>query len=144
MTMPPREIIDRLMRKKPAPRMGVSDSPWGDTLAKWVAEEGYPKDAAGNPVSPCDHFGFDLAGVGGWFDALPLRGFSETVEENDESRAVRNGAGAVLRWWKNKSGTPEHVDFLVQGEDGRWRLPDGSKGRLPLFFSLRATKPVSF
>ena len=34
------------------------------------------------------------------------------------------------------------MDFLVQREDGRWRLPDGSKGRLPLFFSLRATKPV--
>jgi SAM-dependent methyltransferase len=33
------------------------------------------------------------------------------------------------------------VDFLVHGEDGRWRLPDGSKGSLPLFFSLKATKP---
>lgn len=33
------------------------------------------------------------------------------------------------------------LDFLVQGEDGRWRLPDGSKGSLPLFFSLKATKP---
>ncbi len=33
------------------------------------------------------------------------------------------------------------VDFLVEGEDGRWRLPDGSKGSLPLFFSLTATKP---
>ena len=33
------------------------------------------------------------------------------------------------------------VDFLVEGEDGRWRLPDGSKGSLPLFFSLKATKP---
>jgi SAM-dependent methyltransferase len=34
------------------------------------------------------------------------------------------------------------VDFLVEGGDGRWRLPDGSKGSLPLFFSLKATKPV--
>jgi SAM-dependent methyltransferase len=33
------------------------------------------------------------------------------------------------------------VDFLVQGKDGRWRLPDGLKGGLPLFFSLKATKP---
>jgi SAM-dependent methyltransferase len=35
------------------------------------------------------------------------------------------------------------VDFLVEGEDGRWRLPPGSKGSLPLFFSLKATKPLS-
>jgi SAM-dependent methyltransferase len=34
------------------------------------------------------------------------------------------------------------VEFLVQGDDGRWRLPDGSKGALPLFFSLKATKPL--
>ena len=33
------------------------------------------------------------------------------------------------------------VPFLVEGEDGRWRLPDGTKGTLPLFFSLKATKP---
>jgi SAM-dependent methyltransferase len=33
------------------------------------------------------------------------------------------------------------VDFLVQGDDDRWRLPKGSLGSLPLFFSLRATKP---
>lgn len=33
------------------------------------------------------------------------------------------------------------MDFLVQNEARRWRLPSGSKGGLPLFFSLRATKP---
>ena len=33
------------------------------------------------------------------------------------------------------------MDFLVQSEDGMWRLPDDSKGSLPLFFSLKATKP---
>jgi SAM-dependent methyltransferase len=34
------------------------------------------------------------------------------------------------------------VDFLVQGDDDRWRLPSRAKGSLPLFFSLKATKPV--
>jgi SAM-dependent methyltransferase len=34
------------------------------------------------------------------------------------------------------------LDFLVEGDDGRWRLPDGTKGQLPLFFSIRATKPA--
>jgi SAM-dependent methyltransferase len=33
------------------------------------------------------------------------------------------------------------VPFLVEGEDGLHRLPEGSKGSLPLFFSLKATKP---
>ena len=33
------------------------------------------------------------------------------------------------------------LDFLVEGPDGRFRLPEGTPGELPLFFSLRATKP---
>jgi SAM-dependent methyltransferase len=34
------------------------------------------------------------------------------------------------------------MPWLVRSDDGRWRLPPGSKGQLPLFFSLRATKPA--
>jgi SAM-dependent methyltransferase len=34
------------------------------------------------------------------------------------------------------------VEFLVQSDDDRWRLPPGTKGELPLFFSLKATKPA--
>jgi hypothetical protein len=33
------------------------------------------------------------------------------------------------------------VDWLVKSDDGRYRLPPGTKGQLPLFFSLKATKP---
>jgi SAM-dependent methyltransferase len=36
------------------------------------------------------------------------------------------------------------IDFLVEGEDRRFRLPAGSRGQLPLFFSLKATKPEAF
>jgi SAM-dependent methyltransferase len=34
------------------------------------------------------------------------------------------------------------VEFLVEGDDGRYRLPPGSKGQLPLYFSLKASKPL--
>lgn len=34
------------------------------------------------------------------------------------------------------------MDYLVEGTDGLWRLPEGVKGSLPLFFSLKATKPA--
>jgi SAM-dependent methyltransferase len=33
------------------------------------------------------------------------------------------------------------VDFLVEDGEGRWRLPPGTTGELPLMFSLVATKP---
>lgn len=35
------------------------------------------------------------------------------------------------------------LPFLVEGPDGRFRLPEGTKGELPLFFSIRATKPAA-
>jgi SAM-dependent methyltransferase len=34
------------------------------------------------------------------------------------------------------------LDFLVESPDGRWRLPAGLPGQLPLFFSHKATKPL--
>jgi SAM-dependent methyltransferase len=33
------------------------------------------------------------------------------------------------------------VDFLVEDGAGKWRLPPGMRGELPLMFSLKATKP---
>lgn len=111
-TVDSRCVIDALLRNRPASRVGLFDSPWDDTLRKWVTQ-GYPAGPDGRPVDPVDHFGYDLAGVGGWFDTLPLRGYAQVEQETDEWKIVRNGAGAALKWWKNKSGTPEHIDFRM-------------------------------
>jgi len=52
-------------------------------------------------------------------------------------------AGLRVEFLHEFDFVPWPVAFLVEGEDGRWRLPDGSKGALPLYFSLKATKPLS-
>jgi uroporphyrinogen decarboxylase len=111
-----REVIDSLLRKKKADRVGVTDTPWDDTLRRWV-KEGMPSDEKGNPVDVVEHFGFDMAGCGGWFDRHPKRGVEELIEETAEWKVVRNGSGAALKWWKNKSGTPEHVDFAMTSRE---------------------------
>ena len=108
-----RDIIDGLLRKRPVERMGVNDAPWGDTLAKWVKEESYPTGEDGKPVPPVEVFDFDMAGCGGWFDAMPLRGHREILAETDDWVVKRNGAGAAFKTWKHKSGTPEHIDFRM-------------------------------
>jgi uroporphyrinogen decarboxylase len=109
-------LIDNLLRGRPAERVGLVDSPWHDTLTRWVGE-GYPTNDDGTPVDPVDHFGFDLCGVGQWFDVMPLRGVSELVEETDEWAVHRNGAGAAFKYWKHKSGTPEHIDFRMTSRE---------------------------
>jgi len=111
-----REAIDNLIHKRRADHVPNTDGPWSDALKKWVTQ-GMPADDKGNPVDAVDHFGYDMAGCGGWFDWVPKRGFSETVEETDEWKVVRNGAGASLKWWKNKSGTPEHIDFRMTSRE---------------------------
>jgi len=129
--MSSRENIQRLFEKKPAERVGLHDSPWGRTVRKWVTQ-GYPtrkvtktveengkqvEKEVDEPVPPVEHFGFDMAGCGGWFDMLPLKGFSEVVEETDAWRITRNGAGAALKYWKDKDGTPEHIDFRMTSRE---------------------------
>jgi len=112
-----KETIAGLIGGGGAERMGLFEGIWRDTLEKWVGE-GYPTDGAGEPVPPADHFGYDMVDFGGgWFDALPLRGYSEVIEETDQWDIKRNGAGAALKYWKNKSGTPEHIDFLMTSRE---------------------------
>ncbi len=134
-----RENTCRLYARQKPERVGFTDNLWADTIRKWV-EQGYPtrrvrrtvkrtvtergadvereaEEEKDQPVDPVEHFGFDIAGVGGWFDMLPLRGFSEVVEETSEWKVTRNGAGAALKFWKNKSGTPEHVDFRMTSRE---------------------------
>ena len=111
-----REVIEGLFGKGKAERVALRDSPWRYTLQKWV-DQGYPTDDEGNPVTPEDHFGFDMAACGGGFDWHPIQGFSEVEEETDEWEIVRNGSGAAFKRWKNKSGTPEHMDFRMASRE---------------------------
>ena len=117
--MTPCENTRNLLARQPAERVGLTDSIWGDTLKKWVTQ-GYPTKRVkqtvkekimedgqevekegereeDQPIPPVEHFAFDMAGAGGWFDMLPLRGHSEVVEETDEWSVTRNGAGAALK-----------------------------------------------
>ncbi len=108
-----RERIARILRRDPVDRIGVSESFWGDTKAKWVAAGHIDQDEELH-----DHFGLDLRG-GGWASMVAdPEAVEEIVEETDETKLVRNGNGALLRWWKDRAGTPEHVDFLVKDRAG--------------------------
>lgn len=111
-----RVVIDNLLRGRKSPRMGTQENIWDDTLRGWTTQ-GYPVNKDGKPVDPMRHFGLDMHGAGGWFDLMPIRGAEEVVQETDEWIIKRNGAGASLKWWKNKSGTPEHMDFRMTSRE---------------------------
>jgi uroporphyrinogen decarboxylase len=111
-TLSSRERIDRLLRRRRPDRFGLYENIWPDTLRRWAAE-GYPVDEEGNPLDPVPFFGHDLGRVGAPFATTPRLGVHETLAETEEWVVRRDGAGAVLKTWKHKSGTPEHLDFAM-------------------------------
>lgn len=104
--MTSRERVQALLRHETPDQMGLFDHFWPETIRDHWLAQGFPAD-----TSPEDYFGYDMRFAGGWLDTTPLRGTQETVEETEECILLRQGNGAVMRYWKHKSGTPEHVDF---------------------------------
>ena len=94
--------------------MSIFEHYWPETLRDSWPEQGLPKGC-----DPQVHFDYDIWGCGGWIDSKPFAGRSEVIEETDEWQITRNGAGARLKLWKNKSGTPEHVGFDVTSPE-KW------------------------
>jgi len=47
----------------------------------------------------------------GWCWPAPFPGEERTVAETEETKDVRDQHGRLARYWKNKSGTPEHLGF---------------------------------
>ncbi len=109
-----KERIHRILRREPVDRIGSCESFWGETIAKWTAEGHL---AEGEDVN--SHFPFDFRDKGWWNMTGNIDGEDEVLEEDEETRLVRNVDGAVMRWWKNKAGTPDHVDFAVK-ERAAW------------------------
>jgi len=106
--MTSREVVKALLNKQLPERMGVFEHFWPETLSEVWPKQGYP---AGVP--PEERFSYDMGFATGWLQSEPFPGQWEVLEENDEWRLTRDGRGAHLKYWKRKSGTPEHVDFEV-------------------------------
>ena len=129
-----REAIQALFEGRQADHVPIHDNVWGDAARKWVGQ-GMPAREDGSPCDVLDHLGLDIVTCGGGIDWQPKRGVSEVLEETDEWRVVRNGAGAALKWWKHRSGTPEHIDFEMTSRevwerDYRPLLVDFDPGRV--------------
>jgi len=105
-----KERVEILLKKEIPDRMGLFEHFWGETLKNW-ASEGYPEG-----VAPEEYFDYDIFHCGGWINKESFMNRKEIVEETDEWQIVKDGNGATLKIWKNKSGTPEHIDFEVKNK----------------------------
>lgn len=112
-----KERMSRILKHQPVDRIGLFEVFWRETAVKWAAEGRF-----GKPEDISDHFGLDVRRTGGEitpgnYKLINLVGEVEkadtVVEETETTRLVRDGNGALLRWFKNGASAPEHVGFEV-------------------------------
>ncbi len=108
MSMTSLERVSRVLKRQPVDRTPVALSPWGETVERWRREGHLAPDEG-----VAEHFEQDLRYSSGVNCVVDLDFQPEVLEETDETILTRDGNGAMLRRYKQKSATPEHVGFAV-------------------------------
>ncbi|MFW6132563.1 MAG: uroporphyrinogen decarboxylase family protein [Planctomycetota bacterium] len=108
-----KERVAETLRRKPVDHVPAFENFWADTQRHW-AEQGHVAPDENLP----DHFELDLRLCWPFNMVADLDAEEEIVEETDETILARDGNGALLRRWKTRTGTPEHVDFRVTDRAG--------------------------
>ena len=109
MKLTSKERIKNILHRKPVDRIGLFEHFWGDTIKKW-RQEGQYSDSK----NIGDHFGFDISSCFAFNMVANLDFTPEIIEEDEDTKLVKDGNGAILRTHKKHASTPEHIDFSVK------------------------------
>ena len=122
MELTSKERFARILKHQPVDRVGLFEVYWRETVDKWVAEGHFAR-----PEMVSDHFGLDVRRTGGEITPADYGVVNlvadvdfgqQLVDETATTKLLRDGNGALLRWNKESSGAPEHVDFAVRDRRG--------------------------
>lgn len=108
--MTSRERVELALGLQEADRIPRCESFWPETIPLW-RRQGFRDDVPINEL-----FDYDIVSAG-WVNHEARPGEVIIVDESDEWITRKDGHGAILRYWKDKSGTPEHVGFTVNTRD---------------------------
>jgi uroporphyrinogen decarboxylase len=124
--MTSRERVARTLARTPPDRVPIYDKFWFEVEREWREQLGCPYvyhsersrfDWGATALetqarSLQEIFDMDIVEVG-WPDFRLRLVEPEILEESAECILQRDGNDAVLRWWKHKMGTPEHVSYGI-------------------------------
>ncbi len=108
------ERTANMLKRRPIDRIALYEHFWRDTHSEWTKKGWVERD-----TSFADIFGFDMDEQWPFNFTADLDFVPEVIEEDEETRLVRDGNGALLRRHKLHDTTPEHVDFRVK-ERAAW------------------------
>ncbi len=105
-----RERVNRMFERRDHDRTPRHDTFWTDTIERWRGE-----GLDGDDSAVLDLLGSDFHNAC-WYWPAPFA--DETVlEEDEQTKVVRDRQGKTVRLWKHRMGTPEHLDFGCQSRD---------------------------
>lgn len=108
-----RQRVARMFERRDHDRVPRHDSFWDETIQRWQKE-----GLRGNAQTVLDRLGSDFHGLNWlWPSAFPGR--EEIISEDHETRVIRDNQGKLVRYWKHKSGTPEHLGFECDSRE-KW------------------------
>lgn len=104
-TLTSQQRVNRAMNHQDHDRVPRHDTYWPETIKRWQDE-----GLVGEHAQALDMLNGDMRGVGGsWPSAFP--GKYQTLSEDDQTKTYIDDWGSTVRYWKNQSGTPEHIAF---------------------------------
>lgn len=99
-----RERVNRMFERRDQDRAPRYESFWSDTIERWQKE-----GLNGDGDAVLNKLDADLCDLG-WSWPRPFAS-EKLLEEDPQTKLVRDRDGKTVRLWKNRMGTPEHVSF---------------------------------
>ena len=109
-TLSSRERMQRALAREDHDRIPRFETCWLETVDRWMQEglAGADRDEAFRNV--LKRLGADLQMLC-WYWPHPYPGRNEVIAEDEKTRVTKGPSGTIERFWKNKSGTPEHLGW---------------------------------
>ncbi|HTL28286.1 MAG TPA: uroporphyrinogen decarboxylase family protein [Tepidisphaeraceae bacterium] len=104
-TLTSRDRVNRMFMRREQDRIPRCDTFWPETVDRWRSE-GLQGDAG----TALKRLECDLHGIS-WISPQIFPGREELVAEDEQTKVIRDGFGKTVRYWKGRSGTPEHLGF---------------------------------
>lgn len=102
-----RERVTRMFERRDHDRVPRHESFWPETITRWQGE-----GLNGNEQSVLDLLDGDFHSLCWlWPECFP--GSQREVSVDEETRVIRDGQGKLVRYWRNKSGTPRYGQDLA-------------------------------
>ena len=118
-TLTSRERVQRAMERKDQDRIPRHDSFWNETLSRWVTEGlEAPDNVVLSRAKALAALNTDFQELC-WYWPHPFPGRNEVIEEDEHTRVTLNESGTIERYWKEKSGTPQHIGWDCDSHD-KW------------------------